>query len=170
MYQKRPFVVQNPVKRILGGFTLIELLVVVLIIGILAAVAVPQYTKAVEKSRAAEALTMVSAIARGNEVYKMATGQYTSDISVLDIQIPGNDITFNGWPRKNTKFFMYGSKTPSYAHSTAVANRLPQSSKYSIVALEDGTLLCYYFNEEWKAFCRGLGGGEVYDSSSYIIN
>lgn len=59
---------------ILNGFTLIELLVVVLIIGILAAVAYPQYRAAVEKSRVTEALTTMDAMAKGAKMRFMSDG------------------------------------------------------------------------------------------------
>ena len=55
-------------------FTLIELLVVVLIIGILAAIALPQYERAVEKSRSTEALQNASALQRAIDMYLLESG------------------------------------------------------------------------------------------------
>ena len=69
------------------AFTLIELLVVVLIIGILAAVALPQYQRAVKKSRAAEAKIALSALVRASEVACLADPNYSGDMSSLDVNV-----------------------------------------------------------------------------------
>ncbi len=66
------------------GFTLVELLVVVLIIGILAAMAMPAYFKAVERSRAAEADTLIGSVVNAQNRYKMKTGKYASSWKSLD--------------------------------------------------------------------------------------
>ncbi|MBQ8033085.1 MAG: type II secretion system protein [Elusimicrobiaceae bacterium] len=77
------------------GFTLIELLVVILIIGVLAAVALPQYQKAVEKSHRIEAVVLLNAIYKG---YRLCILQYGEDaeecwhtnlIENMDIGFPG---------------------------------------------------------------------------------
>ena len=67
------------------GFTLIELLVVVLIIGILAAIAMPQYKKAVWKARASELQTLTKSLVTAQQLYYMQTNTRPESFDVLDI-------------------------------------------------------------------------------------
>ena len=73
------------------GFTLIELLVVVLIIGILAAIALPQYKKVVLKSRYAAIKDKTRAIYDAEQRYYLLHNSFTGSLAVLDIDIPSSD-------------------------------------------------------------------------------
>ena len=70
------------------AFTLIELLVVVLIIGILAAIALPQYQKAVWKSKNAQLKLLAKAYLDAQTSYYLANGEYAKSFADLDIQMP----------------------------------------------------------------------------------
>ena len=72
-----------------SGFTLLELLVVVLIIAVLAAVAMPEYLKAAERSRATETITMLEAIAKSQQRKYMQTSTFAGEYGGLDIQPVG---------------------------------------------------------------------------------
>lgn len=86
------------------GFTLLELLVVVLIIGILASIALPQYQMAVGRSKLAELKTRAKAIAEAGHMYVLEHGklleeeeeeggQVMFDLSKLNIELPEDEIT-----------------------------------------------------------------------------
>ena len=142
------------------AFTLIELLVVVLIIGILAAVAIPQYEKAVEKARAAEAMVLLKAIADANQRYYLANGEYTWSLADLDIEIPGKDATLNGMDRKETNYFQYGARRNSKTDTgnvIAIANRLPVDTKYNLYIFSDAEGIYCYDYDTTRKNCKALG-------------
>ena len=75
-------------KTNITGFTLIEILVVVLIVGILAAIALPQYQRAVEKARAVEARELLDTVYKAEQMFFLTNGSYASSFSDLDVDIP----------------------------------------------------------------------------------
>ena len=70
------------------GFTLIELLVVVLIIGILAAIALPQYKMMVYKSKYSQMINMVRALGNAEEEFYLIHNRYTTDLEDLTVSLP----------------------------------------------------------------------------------
>ncbi len=101
---------KNVFRASVGGFTLIELLVVVLIIGILSAVALPQYTVAVEKARVTEALQNIKVIEDQMKLYLMSSTADAcfADFTTVDLaaEIAEED-ECGGHGRYTTKYFDY---------------------------------------------------------------
>jgi len=72
-------VLKNSIKKYLNGFTLVEILIVVVIVGILAAIAIPTYYSYVRKGYATEAKTQMKNIVQASEIYKMENDSYPPD-------------------------------------------------------------------------------------------
>ena len=77
--------------RCAKGFTLIEIMVVVIIIGILAGMALPLYSRAVEKARIAQAVSVLGTIRDAEIRYVTEYGNYTKGAVGLDLSVTGTN-------------------------------------------------------------------------------
>lgn len=150
------------------GFTLIELLVVVLIIGILAAVALPQYQKAVDKAKAVQAVQLINNLKKAAEVWQLAhPGEegffFYNEKNDLDIDLPcewdedGQCHISQDEPRvdifSNGHMYVY-----VYHYSGSTYNCIAAVNTDDTNGTWEHN--CGYFDDRGKALCDGLQGYE----------
>lgn len=153
------------------GFTLIELLVVVLIIGILSAVALPQYNRAVLKARYSEIQTIISAYKTAAEAYYMANGAYPDYWHDMDLEPPAGctaaDTAVRGalyCGKKSFYFDLYNNNNKNLVGFYQPNNKTKAAYvQWLDVSDQPGRRECWAVtgDEEARAFCRSLNGVEA---------
>ena len=150
------------------AFTLVELLVVILIIGILAAIAVPQYQLAIEKSRASEAFILLKAIKQAEDIYFLSNPEDSvPTLEKLDIDIPG-EIVENKPSVRRTNYFDIGFHWDNNISPHAIKTDKNGNILYYLAyyyPVETPSFYCVLprktlpnYHPQYTAVCKGLGG------------
>ena len=117
-----------------AGFTLVELAVVIVIIGVLAAFAVPRFRASVERSKAAEAFNYLSSIQAAMERYHARQSTYAAEVNGLDIQFTAPKYLAVGVVAPGSTANLEDSWTLTLTRSGAVAGY----GEYTVVFTEQG--------------------------------
>ena len=154
------------------AFTLIELLVVVLIIGILAAVAVPQYQVAVKKAQLMKYVPIVRALNEAEQAYYLANGEFTTDLTKLDVEIPTEGCTYTH--TSSAGFYLCGNERYGVWGGIANAQAGDDTIRYlqffadfDQYNMKAGDIACYSKGEVARKACRSLGPGSEQEGSSW---
>jgi len=122
-------------SRVWSGFTLVELMVVVIIVGILAAVAVPVYRYNIRRAMASEGMALVGSIRTAQRVWFAEHDAYTSRWSDISGQV---DLTGNKY--FTTPPTLTASGTGAEATFTATVTGSGDAAGITVTVNESGTV------------------------------
>ena len=149
-------------RRNIKAFTLIELLVVVLIIGILSAIALPQYQTAVDKAHYSTMMAAVRALKNEQELYYLANGTYTNNIADLAGILPGQ---CNSDASDCGTFFMFLSASGNYATGRLLPDKVGIRNAFVIwIDKYGGQIECYAYKADGargRKLCASMGGNKT---------
>ncbi len=144
------------------GFTLIELLMVVLIIGILSAIALPQYKRAIEKSRYAEIEEMIHNILSAEQRYYLDHGTFTDTFNKLDTDFSISNGVISGNLLRTDNMEISIDAKYIEASRTKGTPRVDLTSVYTIYGdMETGRIFCQDDIEKDDITCKWFGLDEM---------